>query len=279
MRIRRSERSSRKGRKTRDAVSTWTRLRAAGLAFAAMLFCGPASAYDPCTTWPMTYIADSGTPGVFCQLGPVVYNFNSTVVELARLPDGTINYASELSFQALTDRHVLSFRNLQYQSNVAFTYKVTNNSSITTGVTHTATTDGPPPPLWTRLQSTPSLPAWPSPTEIRFAYFWTPDMSDPDNLATLTAITHTLFFADIGRYWDSASVANGVVDGGPGVWNSSNENWTIETGSFNNAWPRSGTAIFAGLSGGLVTVDGTQIIGGLDFRNHDYTLQGGFLEL
>lgn len=151
-------------------MSAWIRLRAGGLAFAAMLFCGPAAAYEPCTTWPMTYIADSGTPGVFCQLGPVVYNFNSTVVELARLPDATINYASELSFQALTDRHVLSFRNLHYRSNVAFEYYVNNSSLITTDATHAATTDGPPPPLFTRLQSTPSLPTGPDP-DIRFRYF------------------------------------------------------------------------------------------------------------
>ncbi|MFM8746742.1 MAG: hypothetical protein ACKOED_08755 [Aestuariivirga sp.] len=82
----------------------------------------------------------------------------------------------------------------------------------------------------------------------------------------------------VGRYWDGGvgTTPNiGTVDGGQGVWNSSNLNWTVENGSSNNAWPQSMTAIFAGeLGGGAVTVEGTQLFGGLDFRKDGYVLGG-----
>jgi autotransporter-associated beta strand protein len=88
----------------------------------------------------------------------------------------------------------------------------------------------------------------------------------------------------VGRYWDGGNSTatpsgDGPPKGGDGIWNSANDNWTLEDGSNNNIWPQSGTAIFSGLSSGAVTVDGNQEFGGLEFHLGGYVLTGGTLEM
>ncbi|MEO6750296.1 MAG: hypothetical protein ABIP85_00825, partial [Chthoniobacteraceae bacterium] len=52
-----------------------------------------------------------------------------------------------------------------------------------------------------------------------------------------------------GQYWDGANMAaNGVVDGGTGIWNTSNTNWTSSTGAANTTW-QSGVAVFSAGAG------------------------------
>ncbi|MFM8745515.1 MAG: autotransporter-associated beta strand repeat-containing protein [Aestuariivirga sp.] len=86
-----------------------------------------------------------------------------------------------------------------------------------------------------------------------------------------------LRFSAVGVYWDGGTGAppDGTVDGGPGTWNTTNENWTISDGLSNNPWPQSGTAIFWGDNGGDVSVVGQQIVDGLTFKTGGYVLQEG----
>lgn len=93
------------------------------------------------------------------------------------------------------------------------------------------------------------------------------------NLENFTAFT--LAGLDQHVYWDgSNTTANNQVDGDAGTWNSNNTNWTTANGNSNNIWPGQGnTAIFQG-TGGTVTVEGTQPIGGLHFKTNGYRLQG-----
>ena len=71
---------------------------------------------------------------------------------------------------------------------------------------------------------------------------------------------------------------NGVVNGGRGIWNATNRNWTLEDGSENNVWQRTGIAFFAGASG-MVDVVGTQRADGLTFLTDGYLLQNGTLAI
>ncbi|MFN7594203.1 MAG: autotransporter-associated beta strand repeat-containing protein, partial [bacterium] len=84
-------------------------------------------------------------------------------------------------------------------------------------------------------------------------------------------------------YWDGGTGGvpnNGDIDGGPGIWNSTNINWNIRDASLIGAWPQyDSTAFFQGPAGGLVDVIGTQSIGGLHFRTDGYILRGGTLRL
>ena len=80
-------------------------------------------------------------------------------------------------------------------------------------------------------------------------------------------------------FWDVAPQNNNAVDGGTGIWNSSNSNWTDSGGAFSGIWPgTTSTATFAGTAGPFtVTVSGNQSIGGLTFNTTGYTLSGGTL--
>ena len=79
------------------------------------------------------------------------------------------------------------------------------------------------------------------------------------------------------QYWDGADQAgNGVIDGGTGIWNASNTNWTTAAPStINSSWA-GGVGVFAGAAG-TVTVAGTQAFQGLQFATSGYTLTGGTL--
>ncbi|MFJ3483579.1 autotransporter-associated beta strand repeat-containing protein [Pseudomonas sp. NPDC090202] len=74
-------------------------------------------------------------------------------------------------------------------------------------------------------------------------------------------------------FWDgSQTTANGVVDGGNGVWGTGS-NWTTLNGATNQAWTE-GFAVFQGAAG-TVTVDGNQSVSGLQFLTDGYVLDPG----
>ncbi|SUC82770.1 Extracellular serine protease precursor [Pannonibacter phragmitetus] len=76
------------------------------------------------------------------------------------------------------------------------------------------------------------------------------------------------------QFWNGGqTAANGAVNGGSGTWNSSSTNWTSQAGNVATSWADL-TAVFAGTSGGTVTVTGTQSVAGLQFATDGYTLSG-----
>ncbi len=82
------------------------------------------------------------------------------------------------------------------------------------------------------------------------------------------------------QFWDGANlVGNGTVDGGTGIWNAANTNWTGAPGNANVNLPWiSQVGVFTG-SAGTVTVDGDISFQGLQFSTTGYTLTGGTLTM
>ncbi|WP_375196824.1 autotransporter-associated beta strand repeat-containing protein [Sphingobium sp.] len=87
------------------------------------------------------------------------------------------------------------------------------------------------------------------------------------------------------NFWDGAAgpKANGIVNGGDGVWQSSagNDNWTEISGAVNAAFSDSAFAIFAGAPG-AVTVDnglGAVTASGLQFASDGYVIGGDAIGL
>ncbi|CAB3912443.1 hypothetical protein LMG26858_04810 [Achromobacter anxifer] len=76
------------------------------------------------------------------------------------------------------------------------------------------------------------------------------------------------------QFWDGANTAaNGAIDGGSGVWNSTDANWTSIDGTSNQAW--SGQfAVFQGHAG-TVTVNNVQAVDGMQFMTDGYRLVSG----
>ncbi|MGH8462506.1 MAG: autotransporter-associated beta strand repeat-containing protein, partial [Pseudomonas sp.] len=73
------------------------------------------------------------------------------------------------------------------------------------------------------------------------------------------------------QYWDGiASGANGSIDGGGGVWNAGNTNWTNASGNTNDVW-KGVSAVFQNGSG-TVAIQGTQTISALRFKSDGYVL-------
>ena len=76
------------------------------------------------------------------------------------------------------------------------------------------------------------------------------------------------------QYWDgNTSVANGTVEGGSGVWNATNTNWTKSAGASNDIW-KGASAVFQGASG-TVVLEGPQNVSSLQFKTDGYTLTAG----
>lgn len=83
------------------------------------------------------------------------------------------------------------------------------------------------------------------------------------------------------QFWDgSDSTGNGTVDGGAGTWSAGGTNWTGKPGqaAINGSWGGS-VGVFAGATGGTVTVAGTQSFDTLQFSTNGYTLSGGTLAI
>ncbi|MBH3428224.1 autotransporter-associated beta strand repeat-containing protein [Pseudomonas alkylphenolica] len=76
------------------------------------------------------------------------------------------------------------------------------------------------------------------------------------------------------RFWDgSQSIANGSVEGGSGTWNAGSTNWTSVNGTINQTWAGD-FAVFQGAAG-TVTVNGTQLLTGMQFVTDGYDLVSG----
>jgi len=82
------------------------------------------------------------------------------------------------------------------------------------------------------------------------------------------------------QYWDGSATgngANGIVDGGDGVWDATTTNWTEATGAANGAYtPNPGSVVFTGTPG-TVTVDdskGAVAINGMQFAVDGYHIVG-----
>lgn len=76
------------------------------------------------------------------------------------------------------------------------------------------------------------------------------------------------------QFWDGNQlIANGSVDGGSGIWDTSTPNWTDVNGKTNQV--RSNNfAVFQGAAG-TVTVNSTQTITGMQFATDGYSLVNG----
>ena len=77
--------------------------------------------------------------------------------------------------------------------------------------------------------------------------------------------------SDPTQYWDGGGPsANGVANGGSGVWATGLANWTDSTATSNQAWGGQ-AAVFAG-NAGTITVAGKIDFNSLDFRTGGYVL-------
>lgn len=78
------------------------------------------------------------------------------------------------------------------------------------------------------------------------------------------------------QYWDGADTGASAAtggNGGAGIWNGTSTNWTGPTGyAINDSW-KGQVGVFAGASGGTVTVDGTQSFEELRFETNGYALR------
>ncbi|RWL80065.1 MAG: autotransporter outer membrane beta-barrel domain-containing protein, partial [Mesorhizobium sp.] len=82
-------------------------------------------------------------------------------------------------------------------------------------------------------------------------------------------------------FWDGGNTGlhdNGAIDGGDGVWDATNRNWTEADGAINGKWGQD-FAVFAGQAG-TVTVDdsaGTVGFTGMQFMTNGYVIGGDTL--
>jgi fibronectin-binding autotransporter adhesin len=88
------------------------------------------------------------------------------------------------------------------------------------------------------------------------------------------------FGATLG-FWDGGDPAlhdDGIIQGGDGVWDAANRNWTVEDGAVNGLWNQD-FAIFGGAAG-TVTVDtaaGAVSFSGMQFMTDGYAVAGDAL--
>ena len=87
------------------------------------------------------------------------------------------------------------------------------------------------------------------------------------------------------NYWDGGNAANhnnGAIDGGSGIWNSTNSNWTRSDGLVNGSWSNGQFAIFAGQAGTVTVQDaapGVVSVGGMQFATNGYVINGDAISL
>ncbi|MFD1227448.1 autotransporter-associated beta strand repeat-containing protein, partial [Pseudochrobactrum kiredjianiae] len=86
------------------------------------------------------------------------------------------------------------------------------------------------------------------------------------------------------RFWnggDASKHGNGTINGGNGVWNNADPNWTEITGIISGVWRDDDFAIFTG-SPGIVTINnsgGAIRANGMQFSTDGYRLEGDALTL
>ncbi|WP_162792683.1 autotransporter outer membrane beta-barrel domain-containing protein [Ochrobactrum sp. 3-3] len=83
------------------------------------------------------------------------------------------------------------------------------------------------------------------------------------------------------NFWDGAGPGNdGSIEGGDGVWNGTNTNWTDKDGLVNGNWGNDNFAVFQG-TGGTVTVENgfTPVVSGMQFFVDGYRIEDGTITL
>ncbi|MGG4603013.1 autotransporter-associated beta strand repeat-containing protein, partial [Alcaligenaceae bacterium Me47] len=115
-----------------------------------------------------------------------------------------------------------------------------------------------------------------------------PTGADKAAMAIQTDTDHqvNLFYAGQVAFnnWDGGNAAdhgNNKVDGGDGIWDANNDNWTTLNGAINGAWNDSDYAFFAGKPG-IVGIDdsaGALTAQGLIFSVDGYRIKDGYLTL
>jgi outer membrane autotransporter protein len=117
----------------------------------------------------------------------------------------------------------------------------------------------------------------------------TPAGVTSNDLSVQTSIARQVNVVNTGgaqlNYWDGGNAANhdnGAIDGGSGVWNASNDNWTRSDGLVNGSWTNGQFAIFAGQAGTVSVQDngsGAMSVSGMQFATNGYVLDGDALSL
>ena len=116
----------------------------------------------------------------------------------------------------------------------------------------------------------------------------TPSGTNATDFSVQTATSHQVNLVDTGgatvNFWDGGTVSNhnnGAIDGGNGIWNATNDNWTTSSGSVNANWQNGQFAIFSGQAG-TVTVDDTAgaiSVLGMQFATDAYAVNGDAISL
>lgn len=114
-------------------------------------------------------------------------------------------------------------------------------------------------------------------------------MTGSSDLFVQTSIPHEVNLVNSTgvslNFWDGANPSNknnNQVDGGNGIWNLSNDNWTDMSGAINAPYqPLGAFAIFQGASGivSIDNIDGQVSASGLQFAVTGYRVEGDTLEL
>ena len=109
------------------------------------------------------------------------------------------------------------------------------------------------------------------------------------NLSVQTATAHQVNLVNNGgaqlNYWDGGNTANhnnGAIDGGSGIWNATNNNWTRSDGLVNGSWTNGQFAIFAGQAGTVTVQDaapGVVSVSGMQFAMNGYLINGDAISL
>lgn len=83
------------------------------------------------------------------------------------------------------------------------------------------------------------------------------------------------------NFWDGTGPGNdGIIQGGDGIWNDANTNWTNKLGLFNSHWSNGNFAVFQGM-GGTVTIENgfKPVVSGIQFFVDGYTVKDGIITL
>ncbi|UWF60410.1 autotransporter outer membrane beta-barrel domain-containing protein [Brucella sp. 2716] len=119
-----------------------------------------------------------------------------------------------------------------------------------------------------------------------------PNGSNISDFELQTSVEHQVNLISTGGrnffFWDgdAGPKNDGIIQGGDGTWNGTNDNWTNVDGSVNSIWHNNSFVVFGndpstGQDGGHVIIDSglTPSINGMQFTNTGYRLSGGPINL